>query len=282
MAILSAAANHGLRAFASHDGEGVTGTLTIGANDTIVTLPNCNVGYVVKMEIAAGDTVTLDAHTGAVTGATAGTAQVETATVVAAAGATSSGNLAVTVIAAGVTGSPLAFSVALVSGVDTTASLIAAKIRTALVASSALTALYTVGGTGANVVFTRTVPAANDATLNIAITAGLGVSAIVSSSHTTAGVQPTKIYRIAGQTYDGEDYQGVALPTIADLKGIEIAHLSGATDIAISTNNWGRMYNEEVKLLANAETLVGPFNTDPIEFTADAASVLRVTIIGIA
>ena len=87
--------------------------------------------------------------TGAITGATSGTSQVETATTVAGAGATSSGNLAVTVTADGVTGSPLAFSVALVNGVDTTATLIAAKIRTAFNASAALVAVYTVGVAGA-------------------------------------------------------------------------------------------------------------------------------------
>jgi hypothetical protein len=233
------------------------------------------------MEIAVGDTVTLDAHTGAVTGATAGTAQVETANVVAAAGCTANGNLAVTITMAGVA---YPITVALNTVDHTTAALIADAILDAIdqTQGDAVTALYTLGVAGADLTLTRTTPAANDPTLNIAIAAGLGVSAIVSSINTTAGVQPTKIYRIAGQTYDSEDYQGVALPTITDLKGIEITHLSGATDIAISTNDWGRMYNEEVKLLANAETLIGPFNTDPIEFTADAASVLKVTIIGIA
>ncbi|MCX6865948.1 MAG: hypothetical protein NTV46_06955 [Verrucomicrobia bacterium] len=37
-------------------------------------------------------------------------------------------------------------------------------------------------------VLTRKVAAANDATLNIAIAAGLGVTAVVSSVNTTAGV----------------------------------------------------------------------------------------------
>jgi hypothetical protein len=120
-----------------------------------------------------------------------------------------------------------------VTGVDTTASLIAAKIRTAFNASAALTAFYTVGGTGADITLTRAgTPVANDSTLNVAIAAGLGVSAITNSTNTTAGVQPTLAYRIAGQTYDTEDFQGVAIGSASTIiKGFLIVHESGNTQI---------------------------------------------------
>lgn len=117
----------------------------------------------------------------------AGTQQVTTAVVVAASGATSNGNLPVTVTGAGIAGSPLAVSVALTTAANT-ASLVAALIRAALSATGAITALYTVGGTGANVSLTAIAPAANDATLNIAWTTTLGVTAVTTSAATTAGV----------------------------------------------------------------------------------------------
>lgn len=111
------------------------------------------------------------------------TTQVETATVVAGAGCTANGNLALTITGAAITGSPLAVSVALTTEAHTSATLIAAAIRTAL-AISAITTRYTVGGTGAAVTLTSKVPQANDGSLNIAIAAGLGVEAAISASTT--------------------------------------------------------------------------------------------------
>lgn len=66
---------------------------------------------------------------------------------------------------------------------------VAAKVIAALDGVAAITALYTVGGTGADVTLTRTVPAANDATLNIAYTNGTctGLTPDASSTNTTAG-----------------------------------------------------------------------------------------------
>lgn len=117
----------------------------------------------------------------------AGTAQVETATVVAASGATSNGDLVVTVTAAGMAGSPLAVNVPLTTAANT-ASLVAAEIRAVLGATAAITAMFNVSGATDKVILTRNTVAANDATLNIAIAAGLGVSAAASSADTTAGV----------------------------------------------------------------------------------------------
>jgi len=117
----------------------------------------------------------------------AGTAQVDTATVTAASGATSNGNLVVTVAAAGMAGSPLAINVPLTTAANT-AALVAAQVRSVLGATMSVTAMFTVGGTGATATLTRSTPTANDTTLNIGIAAGLGVSAAASSANTTAGV----------------------------------------------------------------------------------------------
>lgn len=70
------------------------------------------------------------------------------------------------------------------------AAAVAAKIITALDAVTAITDLYTVGGSGDDVTLTRTVPAANDATLNIAYDNDTcaGLTGDATSTNTTAGV----------------------------------------------------------------------------------------------
>jgi hypothetical protein len=97
------------------------------------------------------------------------------------------GNALVTVTGAGITGSPLAVNVPVVAG-DTAATW-AGKVRTALSALSAITSLYTVGGAGTSITLTKIVPAANDATLNIALDNGTctGITPAASSANTTAG-----------------------------------------------------------------------------------------------
>ena len=202
-----------------------SGDVLVGVGQTTLSLTGATKAYCVSATLAsATNTLTINTATGVATIGTAPVSQVETATIVAAAGATSSGNLAVTVTAAGVTGSPLAIPVALVTGVDTTASLIGAKVRTALGANTALTALYTVGGSGANITLTRTVATNNDATLNIAVAAGLGVSAITSSTDTTAGVGGVKL---TNNTGDGKDFEGVSLGTMIPPTAILIRSISG-------------------------------------------------------
>jgi phage tail sheath protein FI len=124
-----------------------------------------------------------------------GTAQVETATVVGT--ITLAGDAEVIVTAAGMTGSPKTFQVPVLLG--DTASVVAGKIRTALAADAALTALYAVSGAGANVVLTRLAPfAANDATLNIDIDNGTctGLTPDASSTDTTAGVAALNTLKI--------------------------------------------------------------------------------------
>ena len=114
------------------------------------------------------------------------TAQVETATVVGT--ITTAGDASVTVTCTGMTGTPKTISVAVAGGDN--AAAIAGKIRTALAADSAVTALFTVGGTGPEVILTRTTPAANITNLNIALANGtcVGITAAATSADTTAGV----------------------------------------------------------------------------------------------
>lgn len=134
--------------------------------------------------------VTIDCNAGTMVCTTAGTRQIETAIVTAAAGCTAAGNLACTLTGSLIAGSPLAFTVPLTPAGHPTAIAIAAAIAAALNALPAANfgTYYTAASAGAAIHITDRFTSANDATLNLAITAGLGVSALVSSLNSTAGV----------------------------------------------------------------------------------------------
>ena len=234
--ISNARAYYGLLATGTPTKTQVDGSTQIGVGSTVLTLTGVTKAYCVSATLAtSADTLTIDTATGIATIGTAPVSQVETATIVAASGATSSGNLAVTVTAAGVTGSPLAIPVALVTGVDTTASLIAAKVRTALGANTALGVLYTVGGSGANITLTRKVAANNDATLKIAVAAGLGVSAITESTNTTAGVGGVVL---TNNTGDGKDFEGVSLGTMPNITAVLVKAITGSFSLNFDSGIW--------------------------------------------
>ena len=230
--ISNARAYYGLLATGTPTKTQVDGSAQIGVGSTVLTLTGATKAYCVSATLGANpQTLTIDLPTGVATIGTAPVAQVETATVVAAGGATSNGNLAVTVTAARVTGSPLAISVPLTTVTHTTATLIAGAIRTAFNANAALSAVYTVGGTGANVTLTEKVAENDDTTLNIAIAAGLGVSAITSSTNTTTGVAGVKL---TNNTGDGKDFEGVSLGTMTSIEGILVKTISGSVEVADS------------------------------------------------
>lgn len=131
-----------------------------------------------------GKVITVNLATGA------GTPQVETATVVAAGGITEDGNLEVTVVSALLAG-PVTVPVAVTTALDD-ASKIAEAIAHALAADATLAAKFDFTHSTADVVMTRKAAnaRANDTTENLAIAAGLGVTAVVSSTNTTPGVAP--------------------------------------------------------------------------------------------
>jgi hypothetical protein len=235
----SARAYYGLQATAEPTKTQVSGTVAIGVPSSVMALTGATKAYCVSATLAsASDTLTIDTETGIATIGTAPVAQVETATVVAAAGATSNGNLAVTVTGARITGSPLAVSVPLTTAANT-AALVAAQIRSAFNATAAIASKYTVGGTGADVTLTEIDPQNNDTTLNIAIAAGLGVSAIVTSTDTTAGVGGVKL---TNNTGDGDDFEGIPLGEMQDIFGMCVRNTStgsflvdiGGGDFAVS------------------------------------------------
>jgi hypothetical protein len=231
----SARAVYGLRASADPSKTQVSGGLFIGVEATTLPLTGATKAYCVSATLAsASDTLTIDTETGIATIGTTPVAQVETATVVAVAGATSNGNLAVTVTGARITGSPLAVSVPLTTAANT-AALVAAQVRSAFNATAAIASKYTVGGTGADVTLTEIDPQNNDTTLNIAIAAGLGVSAITTSTDTTAGVGGVKLTNGTG---DGNDFEGVSLGTMSDIIAVLVKPTQSSLSLDFDSGGW--------------------------------------------
>lgn len=118
---------------------------------------------------------------------TSGVYQVEAAVVVGT--ITLAGDAKFTVTAAGMTNSPKDITVPVL--LNDTAAQVAGKARTALAADDDVAAMFSVGGTGADVALTALQSAANDATLNIAYTNDTctGLTPDASSNNTTAGVK---------------------------------------------------------------------------------------------
>lgn len=117
---------------------------------------------------------------------TSGVFQQETATVVGT--ITTGGNASVVVTAAGMAGSPITLSVAV--ALNDTDAQVATKIRAALNANAVIAAFFTISGTGADVILTANVSAANDATMNLAYDddTSAGLTGDATSTNTTAGV----------------------------------------------------------------------------------------------
>ncbi len=120
-----------------------------------------------------------------------GTAQVETAVIVGT--GNSASTLDVTLTASGLTGSPLLTNVTIVTG-DSAAHM-AKAVAAAMNLVADITALFRVEASGANLIITRLVAIANDATMNIAYTGG-GTTPDATSNNTTAGVVVTTVAQV--------------------------------------------------------------------------------------
>jgi len=253
----------------------VSGSQSIGTSARALAYTDApTVAYSLAMLIQDGDTLTLNLSTGAVTGTVAGTNQVETATIVAAAGATTAGNLNVTVTSALVTGSPLLVPVALLL-TDDTAAKVATKVRAALTATAAITAHYTVGGTGDDYSLTAIAKAANDSTLNLAHANGTsaGITTSTTSTNTTAGVGTSRAFKFTGVTWDATDYEGRALPTMTKVHSILIRSDSttGTVEIADGTNT--NIFTAPFMSLQSSPAGAHPSAGDTVTFEGDVAPI---------
>ena len=293
MTLSSAQGRYALSAVGTALSTGVSGTPTLGFAPVPISYPSASVAYVARCILAAatdeGVIVLSTGVTSASDAWTAGTAQVDTATILAAGGCTSNGTMTLVVTAAGMTGSPKNVAVALTTAAHTTAALIATAARTALAADTAVAALFTVGGTGADITLTRkatstfTIPTgtlslypANDATLNLAIPSGLGVTAAPTSTDTVPGVASAGAYWIDG---DAKDFEGVTLPTMTGLYGLLIKSNSGAFTLATTGGEYAdEMVDGQVTLRLSNATTVLPVTT--ATFTASAVCDFTLTVIG--
>lgn len=237
MTITNSRATFGLNCKATPVKAGTSGTVQIGENNETLALTNTKqVSFDAVVVGSASDLVIdiSDLDSTGTTAWTAGTAQVETAT--AAGSITGTGNATVVVTASGMTGSPKTISVAVTNG-DTAATW-AGKVRTALAADTAVSALFTVGGSTTAISLTRkststytvngtSVPVypANDATLNISLDNGTctGITTAASSTNTTAGVATAGAYV---PDLDGTDFEGKATSGLTSVDAVYIKNSS--------------------------------------------------------
>lgn len=266
--------SYGLKARLAAQGVNTSGNIELGTASRSYDYPVApDIAYSLALQIADGDTLTMDFATGIVTGTGAGANQVETAT--AAGTIIADGNASVTITSALIDVGPLVFAVAVV-GTDSPATW-ANKVRAALMSSGVVT-YYTVGGSGADIVLTARVKAANDDTLNIALANGTctGITAAPTSANTTAGVATSMAYRISGAEWDAVDAEGIALPAATKLYGVLLRGESetGNCNLEISTLA-GEMIEVTPlilpRLFPNGNN---PWLASPVSFSADGGDVL--------
>lgn len=290
MAITSARFVYGLQATGVPTSTNVTGNVQIGVAQQDTTLSTATIGYSVGMVFYnSGEAVTVVGTSGVATASTShvvGVAQVGTAT--AAGTVTGSGNATVVVTSAAVTGSPLTVSVPVVAG--DTASDWAAKVRTALDATTAITDALTVSGATTAIVLTRksttiatgfpVAYAANDGTLNISLDNGTctGITTAGTSANTTAGVATSGAYVLDG---DGKDFEGATLATLTIVEGALFQN-AGENDVEVNTLTTASTFQlgaNSISLFAGTGGLGFQF-AESIELSADGPTFVKLTIIG--
>jgi len=262
MAITQAQAFYGLTAQGTASRTQVSGIVSVGPTMQTARLPTVNEGYSVRAILVGDSQFVLTLATGATTGTTefvTGVAQIETATIVAASGCTSNGDMTLVVTSAGMAGTPKNVVVPLTTAAHTTAALIAAAARTALATDSAVNGRFEIGGTGADITLTRrgttvsdlTLYYANDATLNLAIPAGLGVTAAATSADPTAGVATSGV-----KLYDaGVNFEGKSIETIATIAALMIQN-TGDEDASVADGDFAaEIWAGETTLRVNPDGL---------------------------
>jgi len=227
---------------ATHTRAGIVGSDTLGAQMTVTQLAS-TVGFVITATLAkVGDALLVNVPANSSSGSTAwvaGAAQIETATVVAASGCTSNGNCALVLTSGVVAGSPLTVTVPLTTAANT-ATLVAAALAAGLAANAAVAAKYAVTSSGADIILTRAKDAngfyqATDSTLNLAIPAGIGITAAATSAGTLAGTQTSGALVSGG---DGKDFEGIATPTITAVQALDIRILNGGANAVLAATSF--------------------------------------------
>jgi len=177
-----------------------------------------------------------------------GTAQVETATVVIT--TVTAGNANFILTADGMTGSPITTVVALANG--DSADTVATKAVAAMNLDSDITDLFSVVARGPDIVVTKKIATANDATLNLAYaddTSG-GLTDDATSTATTAGV---------------------VLTTVAQVSSISGASLSADT-VDVTTHDSTNAFEEHVVTILRSGEVSMDIVYDPAVDTHDATA----------
>jgi len=177
-----------------------------------------------------------------------GTAQIETATVVVT--TVTAGNSDWTLTASGMTGSPITTVVALAN--DDTANEVAVKAVAAMNLDSDITDLFDLKVEGDDIVITKKVAAANDATLNLAYaddTSG-GLTDDATSTNTQAGA---------------------ALTTVAQVKSISGPSLGTDTE-DVTTHDSPNAWEEVVVTLLRSGEVTLDIVYDPADDTHDGTA----------
>lgn len=209
---------------------GASGALSLGRK-RLADLSEATLAYEARAQMhgAASSDFAIEILSGSVSSTTYAAYQRNTATVVGT--ASGSGTVRATITSAAVPGSPIIVNVAVTDG--QTATTIAGLLRAAIAANAAISAAFKETGSGATIQLTRRIYAANDATLNIAISqpTGTGITPAATSTNTTAGVAGTEIISPA---YPGSDAFGIELPTITEIVS---CHISVTGGDAVMTDN---------------------------------------------
>lgn len=296
MNVSSASSNLSLKATVSATRPGYIGAVAMDSGGK-TSYTDADYAYKTYFLIAGGLSAgILDLATGDSTGSawTSAVHQVETATAVGT--VTTAGDATITVTAAGLTGSPLAISVAV--ALSDTPTLWAAKVRTALAADAAVSAMFDISGATSAIILTRKAKASyvvgpdtydiaytNDATLNVAIAndTSVGITADATSTNTTTAVEA------AGTTIwnDDIDFEGRALASPSAIYALAIEHSTLDADGQTVYYTLGTQYSSRLasttaqssSVLLNypdAATIIDSMNIT----TAAETGVTVVTVIG--
>lgn len=296
MTLTNARATFGLNAKATTTKSGSSGTLQIGGSNQSVSLTSAT--KIISFDavvVGVSSNLTVDIsdldNTGS-TAWTAGTAQVETAPVTVT--TVTTGTMAITLTSGVVTGSPLAVNVPLVAATHTTAALVAQAAVDALNALPAVSAYYTATRSTASIVLTRkvtstytvngtsiTVKPADDATLKLEWSALLGVSALVASTSTTAGVATAGTYC---PDLDGTDFEGEATAGLSFLYSVAIENSTESpSSIKLTQNTVVVDYSMSpggILQVANSNGISSDDITVETQAGADGSALVTITIIG--
>jgi hypothetical protein len=285
MNITNASGIVGLQTKATPQSTNIFGTFQIGSNPERITFDDANVAYSLQGFFAgSSDVLSLNPSTGSTTGSTtwvAGAAQIETAT--AAGTVTGLGNASVTVTAAGMTGSPKTILVPVVNG--DVASVWAGRVRAALAADTAVSALFNVTGTTTSIILTRKATVitsagistnifpATDSTLNIALANGTstGITAAPTSANTLAGTATDGVLIYDG---DGKDFEGNTLGTLTRIDAALFKVVGGGVTISNGSNFVAALGTNGQQFLIN------PSISGSVGITATAPTSVQVTIFG--